>query len=552
MCIYIHRSLKPRRSSLNDITKYEECIWLDISLDGKNRLLLGCICRSPNSDENNNSKLNQLLRSARDQRASHILVIGDFNFPSLTWKEDAIDPVNRTAEDAQFLESTRDAFLFQHVHEPTRYRLHQHANTLDLIFTNEEGMVSDLEVRDPLGKSDQSMITFQFHCHTTYSENSPDKYLYGKGDYDKLRHMMTHDWEALLSPLDAEHGWSLLTEKILQAQDVCIPKKKAYSSATPKKYRPIWMNNKTFAKIKKKHHAWKRYILTKSGQDYIDFTRARNQARRATRQAVKSLEKNIAKEAKANPKLFRKYASQKTKTRTGIADLETDVDGSLTTNEKDKAEVLATFFGSVFTHEDLDSLPCVTRQHNITPTETVRITEDVYQALKNLKPNKSPGPDAIHPRVLRELAAVIKAPLNIIFNKSMATGQIPETWIMAHITPIFKKGNRHLPSNYRPVSLTAVASKVMESLVRTALVTHMRDNGLFAEEQHGFVEGRSCTTQLISTLDMWTRTLDEGHRLDAVFMDFMKAFDTVPHQRLLCKLRGYGIDGELLTWIESF
>ena len=194
------------------------------------------------------------------------------------------------------------------------------------------------------------------------------------------------------------------------------------------------------------------------------------------------MDKNIAKEAKANPKLFwkyarQKYASQKTKTRNGIADLEKDVDGSLTTNEKDKAEVLATFFGSVFTHEDLNSLPCVTRQDNITPTVTVRITEeDVYHALKNLKLNKSPGPDAIHPRVLRELAAVIKAPLNIIFNKSMATGQIPETWKMAHITPIYKKGNRHLPSNYRPVSLTAVASKVMESLLRTALVTHMRDN----------------------------------------------------------------------------
>ena len=123
---------------------------------------------------------------------------------------------------------------------------------------------------------------------------------------------------------------------------------------------------------------------------------------------------------------------------------------------------------------------------------------------------------------------------------------------MAHITAIFKKGNRHLPSNYRPVSLTAIASKVMESLVRTALVTHMRDNGLFAAQQHGFVEERSCTTQLISTLDSWTKTLDEGQRFDAIFMDFMKAFDTVPRQRLLCKFRGYGIDGELLAWIESF
>ena len=554
ICVYIHHSLKPRRSDINDTTEFAECIWLNISLDGNSTLLLGCIYRSGRSDDHNNNKLMELIRKIQEQAASHVLMIGDFNFPNLTWMDDALDPINQAATDAQFLESTKDAFLFQHVHEPTRHRQGQTSNTLDLIFSNEAGMVSDVEVRDPLGKSDHCIITFQFHCNTTHITNTTEKYQYGnKGDYHQLRQMMmTEDWETRLAPLDAEAGWLFFTERLQLAQEACIPKKKAYLGTKPRRYRPLWMDNATLAKVKKKYHAWKRYIATKNGQDYLAFTRARNQARRATRQAAKSMEKNIAKDIKTSPKNFWKYVSMKTKTRIGIADLETGVNGNMTTSEAEKAEVLSKFFGEVFTREDLANVPYVTREGHITVTSTVKITEDVFETLSALKPNKSPGPDGIHPKVLRELADVIATPLNIIYNKSLSTGKIPESWKKANITPIYKKGNRHLPSNYRPISLTPVASKVMETLIRNALVAHMKENGLFANQQNGFMAGRSCTTQLLSTLDQWTRALDEDYCLDAIFLDFQKAFDTVPHHRLIRKLHGYGIDGALLEWIKSF
>ena len=534
--------------------EFAECIWLNIRLDGNSTLLLGCIYRSGRSDDHNNNKLMELIRKIQEQAASHVLMIGDFNFPNLTWMDDALDPINQAATDAQFLESTKDAFLFQHVHEPTRHRQGQTSNTLDLIFSNEAGMVSDVEVRDPLGKSDHCIITFQFRCNTTHITNTTEKYQYGKGDYHQLRQMMmTEDWETRLAPLDAEAGWLFFTERLQLAQEACIPKKKAYLGTKPRRYRPLWMDNATLAKVKKKYHAWKRYIATKNGQDYLAFTRARNQARRATRQAAKSMEKNIAKDIKTSPKNFWKYVSMKTKTRIGIADLETGMNGNMTTSEAEKAEVLSKFFGEVFTREDLANVPYVTREGHITVTSTVKITEeDVSETLSALKPNKSPGPDGIHPKVLRELADVIATPLNIIYNKSLSTGKIPESWKKANITPIYKKGNRHLPSNYRPISLTPVASKVMETLIRNALVAHMKENGLFANQQHGFMAGRSCTTQLLSTLDQWTRALDEDCCLDAIFLDFQKAFDTVPHHRLIRKLHGYGIDGALLEWIKSF
>ena len=106
--------------------------------------------------------------------------------------------------------------------------------------------------------------------------------------------------------------------------------------------------------------------------------------------------------------------------------------------------------------------------------------------------------------------------------------------------------------NYRPVSLTSVACKVMDSIVRDELVTHMITNGLFADEQHGFSPGRSCITQLLYVLEEWTEMLDCGKPVDVVYMDFQKAFDSVPHRRLLSKLKSYGITGKVWKWIECF
>jgi ribonuclease P/MRP protein subunit RPP40 len=102
------------------------------------------------------------------------------------------------------------------------------------------------------------------------------------------------------------------------------------------------------------------------------------------------------------------------------------------------------------------------------------------------------------------------------------------------------------------VSLTAVACKVMESIVGDHTVDHMKQNKLFSNSQHSFIGGRSCMSQLISVLEEWTQTLDEGGKIDAIYMDFMKAFDTVPHRRLLVKMQSYGIHGEVLTWVEAF
>ena len=178
--------------------------------------------------------------------------------------------------------------------------------------------------------------------------------------------------------------------------------------------------------------------------------------------------------------------------------------------------------------------------------------EAVKGQLKNLNPNKAFGPDGIPARVLKELHSELAVPLCILFNKSIEQANVPKDWKEALVTAIFKKGTRSDPGNYRPVSLTSIVCKVLESLIRDTIVDHMNINKLYTECQHGFRKHRSCVTQLLEVMEDFTLMLDNRETIDVVYLDYKKAFDSVPHERLLTKLGAYGVTGSILKWIRSF
>ena len=266
---------------------------------------------------------------------------------------------------------------------------------------------------------------------------------------------------------------------------------------------------------------------------------------------MKLHEKQIATNARDNPKAFWSYINSKSKTSTRIPDIAKN--GSSATTDQDKANVLNTFFTSVFTDEVLDEIPVLPLQNFRSTLDTISFTPTTIEHfLAKLEPDKAAGPDEIPPRLLKEAAPNLATPLSDLFTASMHTGKIPQDWRDGIITPIHKKGPRTIPGNYRPISLTAVISKDMESIIRKHLLQHLLENKLINQNQHGFIPGRSCLTNLLRALDMWTSAIEEGHPLDIAYMDFQKAFDSVPHQRLISKLNSYGISGNLLTWIEAF
>ena len=129
---------------------------------------------------------------------------------------------------------------------------------------------------------------------------------------------------------------------------------------------------------------------------------------------------------------------------------------------------------------------------------------------------------------------------------------MPDSWKIAHISAIFKKKDKNVAGNYRPVSLTSVVCKLMESIIRDSLVEYMSNNSLFTDKQFGFIGGRSTVLQLLKCLDKWTDILDRGGVVDVVYCDFQKAFDTVPHKRLLQVLNHYGVPEIVLGWVKSF
>ncbi|CAM4656816.1 unnamed protein product [Lepidochelys kempii] len=162
------------------------------------------------------------------------------------------------------------------------------------------------------------------------------------------------------------------------------------------------------------------------------------------------------------------------------------------------------------------------------------------------------GPDALRPRLLKELADVIAEPLAIIFENSWQLGEVPDDWKRVNVVPIFKKGKKEDPGNYRPVSLTSVPGKIIEQVLRESILKHLEERKVIRNSQHGFTKGKSSLINLIAFYDEITGSVDEGKAVDVLFLDFSKAFDMVSHSILANKLKKYGLDEWTIRWIESW
>ena len=209
-------------------------------------------------------------------------------------------------------------------------------------------------------------------------------------------------------------------------------------------------------------------------------------------------------------------------------------------------------FQSVFT--DTNSTPTVPLEGNTFPhIPPINITTGgVLQLLQELDPHKASGPDGIPSKFLKETSVSIAPSLTLIYQASLHQGELPSDWKMAYVTPVYKKGSRTNPSNYRPISLTCICCKLLEHIIYSAISSHANVHNIMCTNQHGFRKKRSCETQLLETVNDLTGALDAGYEADILFLDFSKAFYRVSHNCLLYKLLHYGINGPVHNWITNF
>ena len=539
-------------TELNE-SPFEESVWCLVNLGKTKKVLIGNCYRSPNSTPQNNGHMFELLQKVRTVRANSLLIMGDFNFPSIKWEEGIVTGPS-VSDAARFFDVAQDLFLYQHVNFSTWYREGCQPSILDLVFTDQEGMVDELLVGEPLGKSDHVTITWKYlyedpKCSAGEdSRTTAPKYNYRKGKYPDMKaQLRVVNW-CDMDEMNVEEAWIFIKKILGENVRAYVPTFKKMKS----KPKAKWWTKELTKEVRRKYKIWKEYVKNRSTETYKKYAKQRNSTLAKIKKRRKEYENRIVASVREDPKVLYKYIRNQQTVKTKVGPLESS--GKMTEDDHQVAELLQDFFQSVFVQEDDKNLPDFPDMVGVDEALThISVdTAEVLKELKQLKTDKAAGPDEIPAILLNRCAEELAEPLRRFFQKTVEEGTIPEDWKKAKIAPIHKKGSKKKASNYRPVSLTSQVCKILERIIRKHLINHLDLYQLITPFQHGFVQKKSCQTNLLVALEDWTRALDEGHDLDIIYLDFQKAFDTVPHQRLLKKLSAYGVQGKVLRWIESF
>ena len=253
--------------------------------------------------------------------------------------------------------------------------------------------------------------------------------------------------------------------------------------------------------LNRKRCLWRRYKSNGDEQSKNKYYQAADECRKAIVDYEKSKETKLV-ESGSNGDFF-KFVNKKLSYNSGVGALQ---DGDqYTTDNARKAEILNSAFSSSQQHDN-GLLPNFDRRKNATRNlDTINFEQSIiYRTGRRIKPKMSSDPDGYCPFLLTKLLSSISGPLSIIYQSFMSTGNIPDSWKTSIITPLFKKGTASDPNNYRPVAITSIFSKLMERVIVSQTSNHLKELGLISKEQHGFLKGRSTSTNLMESVSDWT------------------------------------------------
>ena len=523
-----------------------ESIYCKISLEGKRPIIIGALYRPPHSPLQESTELcSDLVDLFHKNKSAVFWIGGDFNLPDICWKrEEVVSYQYLKPISTLFLDLSHDLGLKQLVQEPTRIN-----SLLDLFFTNTPGLI--LNCSTTSGICDHEAVLIE----TTIQPNKkkPIKrkiHLWNKIDIPTIQKEVHQLSTSLLETFSVEDNvneiWLFLKTGLESIMHKNIPTK-----FTSSKTHQPWINTETKRLIRRKNRWFQRAKKCNSERVWNKYRDAKAKAQTVCRRTYQNYISNLITEDFNNKKLWAFIKSKRVE-NVGISDLKNNL-GFLTHDPQKKANILNEQFSSVFSDPTSVIENPLSTNMSFPDIQRIRIDRTgLIKLLLNIKINKAVGPDGIPGRLLKLCAHEIVDSLITLFQASLDQGVVPDDWKEANIMPLFKKGDKTSAENYRPISLTSVSCKLLEHIVHSNIMRHFDQYNILNDDQHGFRKFRSCESQLITTINDFSEGLNKEQQIDAIFLDFSKAFDKVDHSGLLLKLKDLGVRDSLLKWIQSF
>ena len=539
---------KELNSSIEAVSSVSESIFVRINFKTNKPLIIGSVYRPTNNcRETCNSICADISNVISKNKKAIYFIGGDFNLPDINWQEEKIVGRQYPIDlNETFLETSQDLGLSQIISKSTRGN-----SILDLLFTNTPFLFSKEKIIPGPGKGDHHIV-----CLDTILKPPRKKPLKLKIQLWKATNIFNLKRDALNfnhqflkshnEKTNVEILWKSIKENLNLLMEDNVPNKISSS----KNHQP-WITTKTKQLLRRKHRLFKKARQHNSERLWKKYKATKKECQKECRRAHSNFVNAMFLDDFQNKKLW-SYIKSKRQEKCGISDLRND-QNDLIQDPLDKANLLNNQFSSVFSNPTPKIKPSFPKNSQLPEMEKIVVTNSgVLKLLLNIKENKATGPDGIPGKILKTCANELTGVFRLLFQASLDQGIVPDDWKHANVVPLFKKGAKTEASNYRPVSLTSISCKLLEHIIFSNIMDHFDHHNFLNDSQHGFRHRRSCETQLINTINDFSNCLNERGQIDAILLDFSKAFDKVDHNGLMLKLKNAGLSENLLNWSHSF
>ncbi|KAI5739254.1 hypothetical protein M8J77_016910 [Diaphorina citri] len=482
------------------------------------------------------------VRSLHPQ--DHFLLLGDYNLPDASWDAGAgVVPSGSTAQSTITIEQS----FFQDFNQHNLVK-NDNGKSLDLVFSSLRRDECSVASSEPLLPVDSHHPPLSVTCIVPVPIEVIDDDFHGfqfrKGNYLLINKIFSSfDWKFFLSSENVEDNVQSFHTFVHDVIKCFVP-----SFHIRKDSYPIWYTSYLKTLIIRKKLAHRLYKSTFSPHHYNEFSRLRSLCKSVSVQCYSSYVPSVEKNIRTNPRYFWKYERSLRTDSSLPKNLE--YNGERSSSPESSANLFRRHFESAFTSSPGFQLSCDLGLSDSLSSVSISRAE-ILGKLKSLNVHKGSGPDGIPNRFLKECRFSLAFPLFLLFNQSLSQGVFPRHWKKCFISPIPKRGvSKTVVTNYRPIAILSAVPKIFESLVLDKLLPFIHHS--IIPHQHGFIPGKSVSTNLLEYSNFISSNLSSGTQVDSIYLDLTKAFDRVNHKVLLSKLRGHGIEGTLLEWFASY